>query len=136
MAMGEYCQPDFLSNHLSMVLQLFVGPYTVGRHPWTGDQPVARALPTHRTTQTQNKRTQTFMPRVAFEHTISMLERAKTVHAIDRAATMISFSFKLVLLKASDGLKVYGSSICPVHTRLGSVHSVIYYRKLSWIRST
>jgi hypothetical protein len=31
--------------------------YTVGRTPWTGDQPVARSLPTHRTTQTQNKRT-------------------------------------------------------------------------------
>jgi hypothetical protein len=28
--------------------------YTVGRTPWTGDQPVARPLPTHRTTQTQN----------------------------------------------------------------------------------
>jgi hypothetical protein len=33
--------------------------YTVRRTiPWTGDQPVARPLPTHRTTQTQNKRTQ------------------------------------------------------------------------------
>jgi hypothetical protein len=32
--------------------------YTVGRTPWTGDQPVARPLPTHRTTQTQNKCTQ------------------------------------------------------------------------------
>jgi hypothetical protein len=30
--------------------------YTVGRTPWTGDQPVARPLPTHRTTQTKNKR--------------------------------------------------------------------------------
>jgi hypothetical protein len=30
--------------------------YTVGRTPWTGDQPVARPLPKHRTTQTQNKR--------------------------------------------------------------------------------
>jgi hypothetical protein len=29
--------------------------YTFGRTPWTGDQPVARPLPTHRTTQTQNK---------------------------------------------------------------------------------
>jgi hypothetical protein len=27
--------------------------YTIGRTPWTGDQPVARPLPTHRTTQTQ-----------------------------------------------------------------------------------
>jgi hypothetical protein len=33
-------------------------PYTVGTTPWRGDQPVARPLPTHRTTQTQNKRTQ------------------------------------------------------------------------------
>jgi hypothetical protein len=30
--------------------------YTVGRTPWPGDKPVARPLPTHRTTQ--NKRTQ------------------------------------------------------------------------------
>jgi hypothetical protein len=35
--------------------------YTVGKSPWMEDQPVARPLPTHRTTQTQNKRTQTFM---------------------------------------------------------------------------
>jgi hypothetical protein len=31
---------------------------TVGRTPWTGDQPVAKHLPIRRTTQTQNKRTQ------------------------------------------------------------------------------
>jgi hypothetical protein len=31
----------------------FLIPYTVGRTPWTGDQPVARPLPAHRTTQTQ-----------------------------------------------------------------------------------
>jgi hypothetical protein len=36
----------------------FLHPYTVGRTPWTGDQAVAGPLPTHRTTQTQNKRTQ------------------------------------------------------------------------------
>jgi hypothetical protein len=36
--------------------------YKVGRTPWTGDQPVARPLHTHRTIQTQNKYTQTFMP--------------------------------------------------------------------------
>jgi hypothetical protein len=36
--------------------------YIVGRTPWTGDQPVARPLPTHRRTQTQNKCTQTSMP--------------------------------------------------------------------------
>jgi hypothetical protein len=50
-----------------MPLQPFVGPwpllqyhnllYTDGRTPWTGDQPVARPLPTRRATQTQNKQT-------------------------------------------------------------------------------
>jgi hypothetical protein len=33
----------------------FLIPYTVGRTPWTGDQPVANPLPTYWTTQTQNK---------------------------------------------------------------------------------
>jgi hypothetical protein len=56
--------------HLTKAPQPFVEPwplfsflilYTVGRTPWTGDQPVARQLPTHRTTQAQNKSTQTFM---------------------------------------------------------------------------
>jgi hypothetical protein len=49
-----------------MALQLFLGLgsffsflvlYTVSRTPWTGDQPLAGPLPTHRTTQTQNKLT-------------------------------------------------------------------------------
>jgi hypothetical protein len=56
-----------LCTHSSMFLQPFVAPwpllqfrnlfYTDGRTPWTSDQPVARPLPTRRTTQTQNKRT-------------------------------------------------------------------------------
>jgi hypothetical protein len=58
--------------HSSMALQPFVGPwpllqfhnifYTDGRTFRTSDQPVTRPLPTHRTTQKQNKRTQTSMP--------------------------------------------------------------------------
>jgi hypothetical protein len=63
--------------------------YTVNRTPWTGDQSVARPLPTHRTTQTQNKGTQTSMPWEGFEPTIPAFERAKTVHALDRAAIVI-----------------------------------------------
>jgi hypothetical protein len=64
------CEPSSFINsfiHSPMALQPFVGPwpllqsrklsYTVGRTPWTSDQSVARPLPTHRTTQTQNKRT-------------------------------------------------------------------------------
>jgi hypothetical protein len=83
---------------LSMSLQPFVGPwhlfsflilYTVGRTLWTGDKPVARPLIMHRTTQTQNKRTHTSKPRVGFKHTTPVFERAKNVHALDCAATVV-----------------------------------------------
>jgi hypothetical protein len=40
-------------------------------------------------TYTQNKRTQTYMPEVGFEPTIPAFERAKRVHALARAATVI-----------------------------------------------
>jgi hypothetical protein len=52
--------------------------YRVSRTPWIGDQPVARPIPTHRTTQTQNKRTHTSLLRVGFQSTIPAFERAKT----------------------------------------------------------
>jgi hypothetical protein len=54
-----------------------------------GDQPDARPLSAHRTTQTENKRTQTFIPRVEFEPTIPVFKGAKMVHALDRAASVI-----------------------------------------------
>jgi hypothetical protein len=41
----------------------------------------------------QNKRTQTPMSRVRFEPTIPAFERAKTVHALDRAVTVIGLQF-------------------------------------------
>jgi hypothetical protein len=44
---------------------------------------------THRKTQTQNKRTQTSMPRVESEPMIPAFERAKTVLDLDCAATVI-----------------------------------------------
>jgi hypothetical protein len=85
-------------QQISTALQPFVGPlpllgllilYTVDRTHWTGDEPVARPLPLHRTTQTQNKRTQTSMYRVRFEPRIQVFERAKTLDTLDRAATVI-----------------------------------------------
>jgi hypothetical protein len=54
-----------------------------------GDQPVARPLPARRTEQTQNKRTHKSNPQVGFEPTIPVFKRAKTVHALDLAATVI-----------------------------------------------
>jgi hypothetical protein len=60
--------------------------YTDGRTPRTGDQPVSKPLPTHRTTRTQNERIQTSLPQVGFETTIPVIERGKTLHALDRVA--------------------------------------------------
>jgi hypothetical protein len=68
----------------------FLSYYRVGRTPWTGDQTVARPPPTHRTAHTRNKLTQTSMSLVGFELNIPVLEQAKTIYALDRAATLIS----------------------------------------------
>jgi hypothetical protein len=67
--------------------------YTVGRTPWMGDQPVARSLSTSRTTQTRIKSIETSMTRVGFEPTIPVVERAKTVHALDSMATVIDMLY-------------------------------------------
>jgi hypothetical protein len=67
-----------------LLLFSFIILYTVSRTPWARDQLVARPLPTHRITQTQNKCTQTSMPRVGFEPTTPTFERA-TVYALDSA---------------------------------------------------
>jgi hypothetical protein len=69
--------------------------YKVGRTPWMGCDPIARPLPTHRTTQIQNKRRQTCMPWVGFEPTIPALVRAKTIHALDHVATVIGCAMSL-----------------------------------------
>jgi hypothetical protein len=63
--------------------------FTVSRTLWTQDQPVARLLPTHRTTPTQNKCTETSIPWVGFKPTIPLFKLAKTVHALDHASPVI-----------------------------------------------
>jgi hypothetical protein len=81
--------------------------YTDGRTPWTSDQPVARPLPTHRTTQT----TQTSMPRVGFEPMIQGFELAKTVAHAHRANT-IGPHFVLERLSLAAYSKCAGFKIC------------------------
>jgi hypothetical protein len=58
--------------------------FTDGRTPWTSDQLVARPLPKHRTTQTQNKHIHTKHPCLVWDWS----ERAKTVHVLDHSATV------------------------------------------------
>jgi hypothetical protein len=81
-----------------MALQPFVGRwplfsflifYTVGKTPWTGDQPFVRPLPTHTRQHKQNKHKQTSILQVGFEPTIPAFERAKTVNTLDSAATAV-----------------------------------------------
>jgi hypothetical protein len=79
-----FCRIWFLFNNSihQWLCSPFFGPgLFFGRTPWTVDQPVAKSLPTHRTTETQNKRIPTYMPWMGFEPTIPAFERAKTFHA-------------------------------------------------------
>jgi hypothetical protein len=96
------CMSIYLSIYLSIHLLLwnllldlgrffsFLMFYRVGRTPWAGDSSLqGRYLHTPGTAQTQNKCTQKSMSRVGFEPTLPLFERAKTVHASDRVATLI-----------------------------------------------
>jgi hypothetical protein len=54
---------QWLCRHLSgpgLFFRVVIFFYAYGRIPWTSDQPDARPLPIHRTTQTQNKSTHTY----------------------------------------------------------------------------
>jgi hypothetical protein len=59
-------------------------------------------------TYTQNKRTQTSVPRVVFEPTTPVFERTKTVHSLDRAAWSLHFiSLSVVNLYPKPLIKFY-----------------------------
>jgi hypothetical protein len=70
----------------------FLNLNTDGRTPWTGDQHVARPLPTHRTTQTQNTHTdihvssgiQTHDPSVRARKDISYLRQRTLLFSINK----------------------------------------------------
>jgi hypothetical protein len=70
---------------------IFLIPYTIARTPWIVDQSVTRSLSTHRGTQMQCEHTQTSTPRVGFETTTPVFERAKTIHVLHREATLSDF---------------------------------------------
>jgi hypothetical protein len=69
----------------------------------------------HRITQTQNKRTQSSMPRVGFEPTIPVSERAKTVDTLDRAATVIGSMEQLDDWKLAWETEVFGENLSQNH---------------------
>jgi hypothetical protein len=61
----------------------------------------------------QNKRTHTSIPQVGIEPTISVLERAKTVHVLDRAATVIGRPCHFTTSKASSSTHCIGDWVGP-----------------------
>jgi hypothetical protein len=89
------------NSYLSVALKAFVGPWSLFKflevlHSQKDslDGEFARPkLPADRTAQTQNKRTQTSMQWVGFEPTTPMYERAKSLHTLDRAVTLIGGVF-------------------------------------------
>jgi hypothetical protein len=87
----------FTVIHSSVTLQPFVGPWARFQFLNLSKQSVGllgRGISpsAHRTAQTQNKRRETVMPQVRFEPTNPVFERAKTVYALYRTATVIGYS--------------------------------------------
>jgi hypothetical protein len=62
--------------------------FTDGSTTWTSAQLVVRPLPKHRKHKYRINTYQTHMPCLEFEPTIPAFEPAKTVHALDRSATV------------------------------------------------
>jgi hypothetical protein len=85
----------------------FLDLYTVGKTPWMGVSHIARPLPTNGTTQIHNKYKQISMPRVGFEPTITVFERTKAVHALDRAANVIGHIHNSGKLKSHTDYVLY-----------------------------
>jgi hypothetical protein len=91
-----YCNTQQDAHREDIYLSIVLQPTPVGSWPlfqfpdlFTQSVGLLRPLPAHGTAYTQNKCIQTPMPRVGFEPTIPVFERAKTVHTLDRAATVI-----------------------------------------------
>jgi hypothetical protein len=88
-------------------------------------------------TQTQNKHKQTSMPQVRFEPMIPAYERAKTVHALDRAAIkamcMYKKRYRLLLLQMSHQFStntpVQSEHFCQCSTSVSLPKSVSVFRK-------
>jgi hypothetical protein len=86
--------------------------------PWTGDQPVWSSPPMQENMKTET--TQTSMPRVGFEHTISVFERAETFRALHRAVTVVGYNRDYIMhfhrLQFSYICQMCSSCTCALHS--------------------
>jgi hypothetical protein len=76
---------------------------------WKVDQPVARPLSVHRTTQTQDEHIRTSISRVGFKPTISVSKLVITVNTSDRSAT-VEWQVRIILDKIKLALYVHISA--------------------------
>jgi hypothetical protein len=103
------CLSIYLSSIYLSVLSLYVSTYLptylpTALQPFVGSWPLFQCLELFtqsvgllgRGIRSSQASTQTSMPRVGFEPTIPVFERAKTVYALDRAAILIGFSVPIV----------------------------------------
>jgi hypothetical protein len=93
--------------------------YTVDRTPWTGDQPVARPLPTQHNTHTY---IHTFLkwdsnPRI---------QCLKTVHALGCAATVISYCISCIKRNSNK----WGAILLTVHFCASGIHKLKKKRQI------
>jgi hypothetical protein len=79
----------------------FVLLYTDGRIRERGISP-SKGNYLHTGQHKQNKCTQTSMPQMGFEPTITFFEGANTVHALDRAATVIDMRYTTSRIRTSE----------------------------------
>jgi hypothetical protein len=103
----DLLNPFFL--YLTVSRFFYFDHFTDGRTPWTSDQLVARPLPKHRTTQTHTKHpclVWNLNPRSRVP------ERAKTVHALDRSATVTGIIFDKEYKLWSSSLRKFSPSSC------------------------
>jgi hypothetical protein len=92
---GEHDQPPSFSPILLWLYRPLLGLgrlfnfliHTVGRNPWMEDQPVTRPLSIY--TQNNTNRINAHRHSCLEWDSSPVFERAKTVHALDRAATVI-----------------------------------------------
>jgi hypothetical protein len=103
-------------------IHLWLCSHFVG--PWRGDQPVARPLHTHTINAHRHPSLEW-----DFETTIPTLERAKAVHALDRAATVIG-SYEGYCSMELVGFDLQTSLMRVLYLCSNGIHILIFVCKL------
>jgi hypothetical protein len=117
----------YVTYCLSIVPQPFVGPWPLFQFLDLFTQsvgPLGRGISSsqsrylHTGQHKQNKRTQTSIPQVRFEPTIPVFDQTKTVHGLDRAATVNGMWHTYTVQKSPDNRGFQESRISHLYSVL------------------